>query len=132
MGIQLKWTDETKTVILQTFEGKWTWEDFYKVNQQAFAMIHTVSHKVDIFSDFRTSGPLPVGGAITHARNALKEMPDNWGMLVIINDGVLINVMVSAFTTMFRNSMGKKTLLARTLEEAHQLVQSSSDKDNTR
>ena len=122
MGIQIAWADETQTVILETFQGNWTWEEFYDMSQQAFTMIRSVNHIVHIFSDFRNSGTLPVGGAITHAGNVLTDMPANWGLLVIINQNLLINIMVSVFAKTFRTNLGKKTVSVKTLEEAYQLA----------
>jgi hypothetical protein len=115
MSIQVDWADETKTVILETFQGNWTWEEFYAISQQAFNMIRSVNHMVHIFSDFRASGSLPVGGAITHAGNVLSDMPANWGLLVIINQNLLINIMVSVFAKTFRTNLGKKTVSVKTM-----------------
>lgn len=131
MGIQIDWADEAKTAILEEFEGAWTWEEFYTVNQQIFDMIHSVNHTVHIIADLRRSGSLPPGKAITHAGKVLGKMPDNWGLQIVINNALLIDILVSVFTKTFQTDLGKRLVPVKTIDEAWQAVSAYAAKAET-
>ncbi len=86
-------------------------------------MVNSVEYTVHIVSDLRESESLPLGGAITHARNSLAYMPSNWGILVIITHNAFIRAMVTTFTALFKTTLGKKTFAASTLEEAYAIAE---------
>ncbi|HEX2621144.1 MAG TPA: hypothetical protein VHL11_13375 [Phototrophicaceae bacterium] len=122
MGITLSWADDTKKVIIQKYEGSWTWEEFYNNSLVSTSMMESVSHTVHILADFRESGPLPFGGALTHARNSMSNLAANWGLLIIVSDSKLITMLVSVFKKMFGTSLGGKTFTASDFDEAYKII----------
>jgi hypothetical protein len=123
MGIEIRWDNDEKTIIRETYNGRWTWDDFYlRITGEVPPMMKSVNHRVDVIADFRPSGPLPVGPAITNARNVIRSMPENWGCLVIVTDNRFIRVMVDTFRKLFSTGMGAKTFTAATPEEAYQVI----------
>ncbi|MEO8396381.1 MAG: hypothetical protein ABI700_25535 [Chloroflexota bacterium] len=130
MKLQVEWDNPEKTIILITYTEKWTWSDFYEANTVAVAMMKTVDHPVHFLADFRQSRSLPIGGAITHARAALNDLPANWGLLVIVSTSILIQRLVSIFRTAFTGKMSTKTYSVTSLEEAYRVI-AKHDSDST-
>ena len=122
MSLQVEWDNAEKTVIRITYANKWTWSDFYEANRAAVALMNTVCHPVHLLADFRQSTCLPIGGAITHASNAISVLPDNWGILVIVTTNVLIQRLVSVFRSAFTGKMGAKTYTVTSLADGYQLI----------
>ena len=127
MGITISWGNAEKTVILQVFDGRWTWEEFYNTGRQIQTMIREVDHEVHVLSDMTNSGALPVGGAISHANNMMKQFPENGGLLIIISDKLFIRSMANTFSRVFSGSVGEKVRAAATIEEAYQLIAQADD-----
>lgn len=122
MRISVEWGNAEKTFVLQDFTPGWTWEDFYESSKQSITMIKSVDHITHIISDFRNSGALPIGSSITHARNVMKNYPDNWGILVVVSDSMFIRSLVGAFRRLFASGIGGKTYATETMEQAHELM----------
>lgn len=125
MGISIEWYDDDKTIILQTYDGNWTWNEFKEILVvQVPAMMGEVSHPVSIFADFTKSDVPSMAGAMSNAKNVLDTFPDNWGFLFIIGGNSIINLLANTDSNLFRNSSGGKIRTAKTIDEAYQLVNS--------
>ncbi len=122
MKLQVEWDNSEKTIIRITYAEKWAWSDFYEANRVAVDMMKTVDHPVHFLADFRQSRSLPIGGAITHARSALAALPDNWGILVIVSNSILIQRLVSIFRAAFTGKMTTKTYSVTSIEEAYRVI----------
>jgi hypothetical protein len=122
MKLQVEWDNAEKSVIRITYAEKWTWSDFYEANLAAVALMETVQHPVHLLADFRQSTSLPIGGAITHARNAINVLPDNWGILVIVTTNFMIQRLVSIFRSAFNGKMGAKTYTVTSLDNGYRLI----------
>ena len=125
MPVEVKWRDENQTVILQIFSGRWTWDEFYEYNSHRIPeMMRQVNHTVHIVSDFTAGQSLPIGGAITHARNVVSHYPDNWGTLIVVSNNMFIQSMVNIFGKVFQTSFGDKVHSAESREEAYAIIES--------
>lgn len=51
MNARIEWTDDSRTILQQIFTGKWTWDEFYEIAQEAKKMMVTVDHTVHLVSD---------------------------------------------------------------------------------
>lgn len=122
MSVLVDWFNSEKTIILQTFEGKWTWEEFNKACATAAELMRTVEHEVHLVSDFIPSISMPVGGAIRHAQNVTSQYPSNWGLLVVISDKKFIEMLVNSFRRIFSRGVGGKTYHAETFDEAKTII----------
>ena len=123
MPITVSWLDEEKTIVLQVYTGRWTWDEFYQATQVTTAkMMKSTNQTVHIFADYTHSQGIPAGGAFTKAYSALRSYPDNWGSLVIVGANRFITMMVEIFKNMFRTSLGAKTFIAETMDDAYNLI----------
>jgi hypothetical protein len=122
MTIEVGWENEEKTILIERFDGAWTWEEFYAAIQQAASMMAEVEHRVDVLADMIKADRPPSGTAMTHARNMMRLYPDNWGIMVIVANNLLITTSVNMFRRLFRANLGKKIHTAKTVEEAYVLI----------
>jgi len=89
MPVRVRWYDDTQTTVLYEFSGKWTWNEFYPVYQQAYEMITSVEHIVHSISmptDDEARGHVPVG-ALTHIPSIIRKTPSNGGIAAVITQG---------------------------------------------
>jgi len=129
MPIELLWDNKDKTVIRQVFDGRWTWEEFYQMNCNRIPeMMQSVDHTVHVFSDFSVARGVPIGGALTHARNVMRYYPENWGILVIVGANTFVNLLVETFRHTFISTLGWKTFTAPTIEAAYKLTEEFAEK----
>lgn len=123
MPVETHWEAPSQIVVVQEYRDAWTWEDFYHacVNDTV-PLMQSVPHTVHIISDFTNSGPIPFGGAISNARNAVRFYPDNWGLLIIVTPSMFMRSLVNTFRRAYPRDYGLKTYAVNTLAEAHALV----------
>jgi hypothetical protein len=123
MPVSIEWVNPEHTIIQLNFVGKWTWEEYSRVGLVDLpSIMETEPHTVHIISNLLQSGPLPTGGALSHARNVTNNLPPNWGILVLVNKNMVIDALVNVFRTAFKNGMGAKTYSVKTIEEAMLLI----------
>ncbi|MEL6310154.1 MAG: hypothetical protein AAFQ52_18595, partial [Chloroflexota bacterium] len=60
----------------------------------------------------------PKGNVMMHAKNVLSIYPDNWGLLVAVNNSYMIAAMVNMFVRVFPAPYGSKVRMASTDAEA--------------
>lgn len=137
MAITVSWDNEAQTIIRQQYEGQWTWDVFYTdAAEVTWAMMKTVSHPVYIISDFTLSTGIPVGGALTHARNVLSKYPDNWNGIIIVSPSQFVQSLVAVFRRLFSSThlspeaIGNKTHAVKTLSEAYALIEALEDRES--
>ena len=125
MPIIIEWHNESKTVVMQRYDGRWTWEEFYTAcTQDTAGLMRTVPHTVHIFADFSKAQGVPIGGAMLHARTVMQQYPPNWGTLTIIGANPFVNLLVDMFRRTFSTSLGGKTFTAATTEDAWKHIES--------
>jgi hypothetical protein len=125
MPIKVEWHNEAKTVVVQRYDGRWTWDEFHiACTRDTSNLMRTVPHTVHIFADFTKAQGVPIGGAMLHARNVMQHYPPNWGTLVIVGANHFINLLVEMFRRTFSTTLGNKTFTAATLEDAYKLIES--------
>lgn len=69
MAIDAKWADDSKKLIITTFEGQWTIAEFAAVLDTISGMMAGITHPVYVLVDGRKSQGLPRGGnLVPHLR----------------------------------------------------------------
>jgi hypothetical protein len=118
MPIEVTWYNNAKTIILENYPPKWTWDDFYALREIVPPMMSEVPHRVSIIADFGNNLDIPSGNAMLHARNVINAFPENWGLLVIISRSALINSFVNMFARIFPLQWARKIYLVKSYEDA--------------
>jgi hypothetical protein len=122
MAIEVTWYNAEKTIILEKYPRKWTWDEFYNLRDTVIPMMKEVSHPVYIIADFGNNLDIPGGNAMLHARNVIGSFPENWALLLIISHSALINSFVNMFNRIFPLNWAKKIRLVKNYEEAQAII----------
>lgn len=122
MAIEVTWHNREKTIILEKYPSKWTWDDFYALREVVPPMMHEVSHTVHIIADMGNNLDIPGGNAMLHARNVVSSFPENWGMLIMITRSPLINSFVNMFNRIFPAHWARKIRLVKSYDDAYALI----------
>lgn len=78
------WANQEQTVILQEYDGPWTWEEFDAAIDHVAAMACSVEHTLAlIVDDSRGAAPRESGG-LGHFRRAWDTMPHNVGAIIVV------------------------------------------------
>lgn len=93
MGIEVSWYDNDHTILLEVFEGKWLLEDYYRMVDQAAALLAATPHTVHIVADVSASS-LPPSQMVGGMRYALKKMPANQGLAVFVGPGAFATALI--------------------------------------
>lgn len=125
MGIQVSWHDEHKTIMLQVFEGKWTLEDYYRLVDEAAALIRPLPHTVHIIADASRSA-LPPSQMVSGMRYALNKMPSNQGITVFVQPGTLASALID-LAKRFSPRAASTVFIAASREDALALIAQHAD-----
>lgn len=93
MGIIVSWHNDDHTILLEVFEGKWLLEDYYRMVDQAAALLAATPHTVHIVADVSASS-LPPSQMVSGMRYALKKMPANQGLAVFVGPGAFATALI--------------------------------------
>lgn len=121
MPVKAYWLDENKKDIVQyDFEGKWTWEEFYPVYEEALRMEKEQAHRVDVIMDFRRNISIPPN-ALTHIKGITDRQPVNIGLSIFVTTNAFINVMYKMAISIYPKTR-QYFVIADTIEEAHAMI----------
>ncbi len=125
MPIHHEWDNPERTIIRISYEGRWSWDEYFASARQVYVEIAEQPHRVDVIADMRTSS-LPVGGsALSSASAALRNRPANNGLLVIVTNH-FIKVMLDIFKQM-NTEMRTMMFGAKSLDEAYQIIEKQQE-----
>lgn len=94
MSIQIIWEDKQKSVMRQVFSGRWTVEEYRRSVEKTQKLLKGLPHTVHIIVDLRESEGTP-SNILSAARFADAQMPDNLGMVMIVNADAFDRTIVS-------------------------------------
>jgi hypothetical protein len=103
MAAQVKWQDDTKKILIFTFEGYWILADFYDVFKQSNTLLDNLDYKVNMIIDIRDSKSLPTG-FFSALRTVSKQEHPNAGKVAMVG----MNTFTRAFVLAVRQVMRKK------------------------
>ncbi len=130
MPIELQWDPEVDHLLYWTFQGKWTWDEFFDAYHRELEMVKPLNgQRWDCIGDFQDAPGLPSGaGAISHVITVLKQAKElDFGMLVVVTHSGFIRAMVGIATsiqTQFRDSF----LVCETPDLARGLIRADRQK----
>ena len=127
MGFSITWDNAEQTILRVTYDGHWDLEDFRSSNSQAYEMIKSVAHPVNVILDMRLSSGMPngFGSAI---RDVNRGMPLNTGQIILVQKNLLVEIMVNAMSRLVRGQRRPFTMV-HTLDEARRLAVSPREPD---
>ena len=95
MSALISWYDEANRIVMLKFSEQWTWTDLRDALRDAHDLTRTCIERADCVLDLRESSLLP-NGAIQEVRTIANEVPPNWGVSVILQNSLFVQVLVQA------------------------------------
>ena len=122
MSIVLNWFDEKNTVLLYTFEGSWTWEEFHELDDPVWELVATVGYRIDLIIDWTRSAGFPLGIMSSMHRAGENVIPQTDGLTISIGGPYLIKIMLGIFRRTYPKAAGAYRLVD-SLDEAITLLE---------
>jgi hypothetical protein len=94
MGIHVHWDNPEKTILVETFEGNWTLDDYHRMIDAAAALLAQEDHPVHVICDGTQSKTLP-SQMLSGVRYAIKKMPQNQGIVVFVNANMFAKTIIN-------------------------------------
>ena len=101
MPIYLNWYDTNKTILIYTFEGRWTWEEFHEIDKPTWKLIADADYRIDIIIDYTTIERFPLGilDAIHYAGEG--QEPQSDGHIVVIGGPYFLKILYGVFRRVY-------------------------------
>lgn len=95
MGVQSSWYDTEQTVIVYTFQGQWTWEDYNNALTHTRTLLDTVTYPVDLIYDF-SQAPIPPKNLVTRFWQVSMTRHHNIsGLIIALGNSTLMRMLIN-------------------------------------
>ena len=103
MTINIRWQNEKKTVLLQSYEDLWTLSEYKYATETVYGMLEEVSHPVDLIIDLTQSTTL-TADLLTYAERGAKlknaNVHNNQRRVMIVGASLLLQTIMKFNNTM--------------------------------
>jgi hypothetical protein len=130
MTIQVGWGNAQKSFILYSFDGAWTWHEFYAAIDIAQRLASTVTDDVGAIIDMTSADDLPSSislgiNIMSHARKTLiYYAQSSAGPVVIVGAKPLIKALWDTFRAVSGPKAATNVRFVRTLDDAYGILNS--------
>ena len=121
MAITAGWYDETQRVILQRYQGRWTWEELSIAAGTTRALTASVPHAVVLFIDMSDSNQIPQGNVLSQGRAIFNMMPSNMTQIIVVAQSQIIEVFANLVIKMLPN-WRNRVKFVKSIEEGKRLL----------
>lgn len=126
MPVTYFWDDEDKRAICYSYEGRWTWEEFYTVLKESCKLWAEVTHTVDIIVDFTQSAGFPPGNILGHFHNVSTYYSSvKAGNTAVIGANDYFRMASEVFNKVYVRQRQKpvgNTFLVKDMDAAHEIL----------
>jgi hypothetical protein len=123
MPVHIIWEDDAKTIARCTGEGQWTWDEYHNALSQIVEDFKLADQRVDLIIHRVQNASMPPGSPMPHFQRAMRIMPRNVGLVLLINTNTFARALVSMFSRIFTTQKHAKLVMVGSLDEAHQRIQ---------
>ena len=103
MTINIRWQNEKKTVLLQSYEDLWTLAEYQHATETVYGMLEEVSHPVDLIIDLTLSTTL-TADLLTYAERGAQlkseHVHNNQRRVIIVGASLLLKTIMKFNNTM--------------------------------
>ena len=121
MAITAGWYDETQRVILQRYQGRWTWEELSIAAGTTRALTASVPHTVVLFIDMSDSNQIPQGNVLSQGRAIFNMMPSNMTQIIVVAQSQIIEVFANLVIKMLPN-WRNRVKFVKSIEQGKRLL----------
>ncbi len=123
MSVTVQWDNAEKTIIYQTFDGRWTWPDFHAVWDEVTTMAKGIDHPIDFIVDMRRSHLIPDQVFRQMRRVGSDTLDARIGLNVIVGANTFVQTFWSLFCRIYGDAARTfKVDFATTPEEAREII----------
>jgi hypothetical protein len=125
------WDDEQHTIVRCEGEGKWTWEEYHDTLGQIVEAVQQVDHRVDlIITRQEGTASSPPGSPMPHFQRAMRVMPQNVRLMILINTNSFGRALVTMFSRIFASRQQPQLVVVGSLEEARARIAAHRSSEN--
>lgn len=95
MAYDVMWANPEKTIVVQHYGSLFRAADYPEIVKQSAAMLHTVTHPVDLIILLPDEGEYTLG-ALMSMREIEEQVPENQRHLVVVNAPLSIKLLIDA------------------------------------
>ncbi|MEO8609282.1 MAG: hypothetical protein ABI690_15430 [Chloroflexota bacterium] len=125
MPVHMVWEDEQHTIVRCDGEGKWTWEEYHATLSEIVEAVQQVDHRVDLVITREEGSSSPAGSPMPHFQRAMRIMPRNMSLVILINTNSFGRALVTMFSRIFASREHAQLVVVGSLEEARARIASS-------
>lgn len=119
-GIEAFWDNDDHSIVYMLFSGKWTWDDFYIVDQQVIAMEKDGADQIDVIVDLRYSSGLPPN-TLLHVKNIADRQSEKIGVNVLVTNSPLVHNLYKVGSKVYPQ-INRYFCVAESPEEARTII----------
>lgn len=119
MPIEVTWGNLEKTYTIFTFNGTWSWDEYYNAIKTGSELIADVPYIVNIVIDMTGSELLP-NNLLSHSNSSMRQPPRHFDLAVIVTNSAFIKMFGQILDRLFKNKT--RFRVVNTLEDAHQML----------
>ena len=128
MPLKVEWLDTQKTVMGCTGQGVWTWGEYHAALDDIASQFKATQKRVDLVIMSAPGAIVPKGSSMPHYQRAMRIMPDNLGLLMMVTTNMFARTIVSIFTKVYPNTDNVKMVMVASLNDAKTRI--ASDRMN--
>lgn len=118
MTVNMVWDDSSKTIMLCNSQGKWTWEEYHATLSEIVRVFQETHHRVDLIITREQTATMPSGSPMPHFQRAMRVMPANVGLVVLVNTNGFARALVSMFSKLITSKNNGTLIVVGSYEEA--------------
>jgi hypothetical protein len=121
--IHVQWDNDEQTIVVFTFDGTWTWQDFRDACDESRKLHDAVSHQVASIFDMREANDLPTN-FFSQVRYALDvtDPPNRTKTQLVIGAGFLIRSLGEVFQRLYGSRYGFALAFVSSPEQAYEMA----------
>lgn len=123
MNDSVEWFGDNQQVVLQTYQGKTSWNDFLNVARRSAELLNSVDHPVQLIIDRSNAVFFRIN--TDHMRQIDAIVPANQDLVIVIHGGVYVEIMSKELGPMVAPRAFRGTIYVETMAEAMEVLKES-------
>jgi hypothetical protein len=120
MPTTCQWDDVAKSIIYITYEGDWSWDEYFEAAEVSRIMAMSVDHRVDYICDFQKGISPRTGSQMANGRLVMQKLAPNSGIVVTV-DNAFTKMLLKIFKSIDRK-LGALIDGASSIEDARHII----------
>ncbi len=123
MPLKAEWLDDKKTIMGCTGEGAWTWAAYHEALDGITKQFILAQKRVDLIIISAPGSVVPKGSSMPHYQRAMRMMPPNVGLLVIVTTNTFARTIVSIFSKVYPSKDNFRLVMVGSLADAYARIE---------